>query len=458
MTWISAPAVVFVLSIAGVSAVTAAPKALVQSLNYASPLAPDSTTKPAKGSIGVRLGLSRNPKFTSEVENRISDSRPVFAGVELTVARERHFRLGIGLERFGTQYTHIRTDTIKGQIEDNQYTGWLLYLSPGIHSRLGRASPLGFGFYVDLGYLWASENYLLHGYTLSSRELLRAARPKLVTTYEIMHYMSLHLECGWMMARHKGRTASYDFYDEPQLSYPWTLDFSGPYFGSMVTISLPSNARTGERRDGDMVVSGDSKDVSPTFGLRASVLPRTAESQPARWDFNGSHGASLAVGIQVSLVTANRIEVGLGVDLARTPTTRSLDSVFGGSLHAECLFAFASVGYEGLPTPVSALPLGLFVDIGHLWSREVTTDRIYDYTYSFTAGLEGPAARAKITISPDIWREAALRIELGWLFAALGERRPSSVHSGYTPGMISSDPTFIDFSGPSITAMIRLSP
>jgi hypothetical protein len=457
--WTASALVVCVCSVLGGAVESVVADPIAANFNIPTALASDSIDKPVEYLLGIRLGLTDNPRLDLGVDRRDSRSRAGYIGAQATLVHERHFTLGLGLEHLATRYTHFREDSLNGLVEDNQFSGWLFYISPGAHSRLGNDQPLGFGVSVDAGYLWASENFLTHDFESYWSERIFALRPKMTATYDISPDMFLQLESGWLWAEKTGYRIYYDYFDGPSYGYAWEMDFTGPYFGSMLTIRLPNGSRR-VQKFADPSPEARSTESGPNIiaGLRAGILPGDVESLPARWDFDGDCGSPIAGGLQVSLTTRKKTELGLGFEHLNTPYADSRDTTFGGDTRVEGSFLYATIVYEGLSTPIERVPLGIGLDVGHLWAREDIRYQSRDWSYTNSNDLEGNAARIKFTASPRIARGVGLRFEIGWLFAALGNQQPpvTPVQPGYRSEW--SVPELMDFSGLSLMAMIRLMP
>lgn len=407
-------------------------------------------------SISFRLGLTENPRSQYGPDQRTSLHRAGIVGAQFTVVHEDHFQLGLGLERLVTSYNHRPADAIYGRVEDFQYNGWLFYLSPGVHSRLGKAQPLGFGANVDIGFLWAEEVITRDSAAGSSGTRIAAIRPKGVITYDLSSKARLQFEAGWIWAEYTDYVVSHDyfdnFYDEFSGGSSGYKDFTGPFFATMLTLPLPEAASTdqmeGNRIDG----------IKPTvnWGVRFGMLTKSVQTGPSRWGIDGSFGASFARGLQVTVMTQRGMEIGLGADLFSTGAEDVKDVLLDSRVNAKATFVFATIGYQGFKTPLRSVPLGLSIDIGNLWSREVIFHDRDKWSYSSSSGLDGPAARIKLTASPRFTSWLGLQMEVGWLFGRLGYQSPLTPQSDSQYPSPWTDPSLIDFSGPSLVAMFRL--
>lgn len=413
--------------------------------------APDSRVK---FNFGVRLGLTEGPRVRPWPEELTSMRRASFIGTQITAIHEDHFELGLGLEFVSTPSTRRHADTMFNGSGASRYTGSFLYLSPGVHTRAGKGQPLGFGANIDIGFVWVSGQVLADsfGFSYELTNRIRAVRPKGVITYELTPKITLQFEGGWLWAKHdEPMRLTRDDYGN--LYWPsLNMDFTGPFASTMITIPWPSTVGYAERSGGPVKALPGQICV---FSARLGLLPNSARSGPARWDFDGSYGPTFARGLELTIRTRNSLELGLGLDYLTTPSEVSSDTLTGGILHARGQFLFATLGHDGYRVPVMALPIGFAVDVGRLWSEEISAPHPDRYWRRNSTALDGWAARIKLTASPKVRPWLGLRVEAGWLFARLGSQLQLSPDEGSYYRTAWVDPTMIDFSGPSLMATIR---
>lgn len=192
-------------------------------------------------SVGLRLGTGQLRGYLADVNDNSCTVRSGVTGIELTVHRACNFQIGIGLERHIAQSERFTTDTVIAYFgQDSRLSAWFIYLSPGVHSRIGEDQPLDIGGVVDIGVLWVSDRVRGRLDEFSHGERILAIRPKVVISYDVYQNTVLHLECGWMYAEMESA-----YYHDRFEFYPWTQyrrfwrSLTGSYYGVMLSISPP---------------------------------------------------------------------------------------------------------------------------------------------------------------------------------------------------------------------------
>lgn len=156
-------------------------------------------------------------------------------GVQIELRQGNFGQVAAGMDlMIGPRY-QTSGDSLLYDSEHIRYSAVFLYVSPGIHVRIGRDQPLSLGARVDLGPLWARESYSYSwrrsGEGFLAVERILAIRPRLQISYNLTHTLQVQFEYGWMHG--KIRPAYY-----PDYSSNWYVEFPRDFDGRFINASL----------------------------------------------------------------------------------------------------------------------------------------------------------------------------------------------------------------------------